>query len=114
GPLGPDQSLEVALGLAGPGRRVQLRTTVTGAGGPAVARVEIRCDGTTIGQGQASDAVPVDLDLQNQGPGDCRTVVTGVSGSAGYDLELTLSLETAPTSPFAPALASLTPRTAGA
>ena len=114
GTLAPDQSVEVPFGLLGPGRRVQVRTTVTGAGGPAAARVEIRCDGTTIGQGQASDGVPVDLDLRNQGPGDCRTVVTGVSGSAGYDLELTLSIETAPTSPFAAALASLTRGNAGA
>jgi len=97
-------SARVPFGLLGPGRRVQVRATVAGEGGPATARVEVSCDGTTTGEGQASDGVPVDLDLRGQGPGDCQVVVTGVSGSAGYELETTLSIETTPANPFAGAL----------
>ncbi len=81
----------IPFGLRGPGRTVTASGTLTGVGGPASARVDLVCNRRRIASATGSENAPITLAATSQGPGRCVAVMTGLTGTATFDLQLRLS-----------------------
>jgi hypothetical protein len=92
GLLAPAEVRELAFGLLGPQRGVELSVRVVGQSGAGTANVTIACDGVVIGQTVASDAAPATIAQTGLGPAECEARIENTSAEAlQYVFSLTLS-----------------------
>ncbi len=92
GALEPSQTRDLAFGLLGPQRGVELTVRVSNPQATAVAAVTVICDGVVIGQAVANQAASGVVTRDGLGPARCTAQIQNTGdGALAYAFSLVLS-----------------------
>jgi hypothetical protein len=92
GALDPAQTRDLAFGLLGPQRGVELTVRVANPAATAIAAVTVTCDGVIIGQAAATQTAPAVVTRDGLGPAQCTAQIQNTGdGALAYEFSLVLS-----------------------